>query len=356
MPKISGKRQAKLAARAVKNLITGRPVTVSFEVTFNCNADCEHCNWSRNLKIDEPSLPPETWGNLLTDIRPVVAQISGGEPLLRRDIYDIISEMRRRDPLAVFVLTTNAQILNEERYERLRACGIDEFSISLDYPDERHNEYRSLKNNFEKLSKLIPQLAAKGNGDIVMGCVVQSKNFRDLPRIAEVVREWGVKVNFSIYTHLRTGREYLTINPNGQLTELQSVVDRLIEMQANGYPIATSPYSMQKIVDFYRTRSQPNCKAGRRFFIVNPWGKLAPCGIIQGQFANQKELIEGFCKDNECDMCYTAIRANCEKSPYRMIADAMRVMRVKQTANGTLSSTNGVPVEREKEPVSVDAV
>ena len=356
MPRLSSKRQMKLAARAVRNLTTGRPVTVSFEVTFNCNADCEHCNWSRNLKIDEPSLPPETWGDLVADIQPVVAQISGGEPLLRRDIFDIVSEMRRRDPLAVFVLTTNAQILNEDRYERLRDSGIDEFSISLDYPDERHNEYRSLNNSFQKLSKLIPQLTAKGNDDIVMACVVQSQNFRDLPRIAEVVRDWGAKVNFSIYTHLRTGREYLTINPNGELTELQGIVDRLIEMQAEGYPIATSPYSLQKIVDFYRTRSQPNCKAGRRFFIVNPWGKLAPCGIIHGEFANQQELIDGFARDNKCEMCYTAIRANCEKSPYRMIADAMRIMRLRRPANGRSVPSSETPRQEQKEEPVLDTV
>ena len=125
---------------------------MSFEVTFNCNADCQHCNWSRHLKIEEPCLPRETWGDLLAEFRPVVAQVSGGEPLLRRDIYDIVSEMRRRDPLAVFVLTTNAQVLNEERYERLHACGVDELSISLDYPDDRHNEYRSLRRSFERLA------------------------------------------------------------------------------------------------------------------------------------------------------------------------------------------------------------
>lgn len=356
MPRLSTQRQMMLSARGIRNILRGRPVSVSFEVTFNCNADCEHCNWGRSLKIDEPTLPPEVWGNLLADMKPVIAQVSGGEPLLRRDIYDIISEMRRRDPLAVFVLTTNAQILNEERYDRLRACGIDEFSISLDYPDERHNEYRSLNNSFQKLSQLIPRLAARDNQDILLACVVQSQNFRDLPRIAQVARDWGVAVNFSIYTHLRTGREYLTIDPDGQLTELQDVVDRLIEMQAEGYPIATSPYSLQKIVDFYRTRSQPGCKAGHRFFIVNPWGRLAPCGIIQGDFANQRDLIENFSRENKCDMCYTSLRAGSEKTPYRMIADALLMMRVRKRSNGVQSRGRKTPVESEREAVPVESM
>lgn len=327
MPNISAARQVHLATRGLKNIVAGRPVTVSFEITFNCNADCTHCNWSRDIRIDEPSLGPGIWGDLLAEFKPVVAQISGGEPLLRRDVYDIISEMRRRDRHAAFVLTTNAQILNEDRYERLRDCGIDEFSISLDYPDSRHNEYRSLSNSFEKMARLVPRLAARGNDDIVLACVVQSDNFRDLPRLAERARDWGVCINFSTYTHLRTGRDYLSIGPNGQLSELRVIVERLIDMQSDGYPIVTAPYSLHKMIEFFETRSQPGCQAGRRFFIVNPWGKLAPCGMIQGRFENQRDLVEGFSATNECDMCYTSLRAGCEKTIFRMIVDAMRLLR-----------------------------
>jgi len=325
MPKLSTARKLRIAARAAKNIAIGRPITVSFEITFNCNANCKHCNWGEYVK--EPRLGPEIWGDRIAELKPVVAQISGGEPLLRKDLYDIITEMHRRDPLAVIVLTTNVQLMNEERYARLREVGVDEFSFSLDYPDERHDEYRQLKENFKHISELVPKLAAHGNQDIVMACVVQSDNFRELPRVAELAKDWGVCVNFSIYTHLRTGNEGLSISPDGQLDALRGVVDRLIEMQNNGYPIATSEYSLRKMLDFYAARSQPDCKAGRRFFIINPWGKLAPCGIIHGEFDSQAELMEKFTKSNTCEMCYTAIRANSEKSPYRMIADALRIVR-----------------------------
>jgi MoaA/NifB/PqqE/SkfB family radical SAM enzyme len=325
MPKLKTSRKIKVAARAAKNMMIGRPITVSFEVTFNCNANCRHCNWGEYVK--EPRLGPEVWGNRLAELKPVVAQISGGEPLLRKDLYDIIAEMRRRDPLAVFVLTTNVQIMNEERYARLREVGVDEFSFSLDYPDERHNDFRQLKDNFQHIRELVPKLAAQGNQDIVLACVVQSDNFRELPQIAQLAKDWGVCVNFSIYTHLRSGIEELTISPDGQLDELRVVIDRLIKMQDDGYPIATSPFSLNKIIEFYKTRSQPNCQAGRKFFIINPWGKLAPCGIIHAEYDSQDELMEKFTKGNRCDMCYTAIRANCEKSPSRMIADALRIVR-----------------------------
>jgi MoaA/NifB/PqqE/SkfB family radical SAM enzyme len=325
MPNLSAARKLRVAARAARNVAVGRPITVSFEITFNCNAHCKHCNWGDY--VHEPRLGPDVWGQRLAELQPVVAQISGGEPLLRKDVYDIIAEMRRRDQVAVVVLTTNVQLMTEEKYLRFREAGVDEFSFSLDYPDERHNEYRRLKNNFEHIRELVPRLSARGNRDIVLACVVQSDNFHDLPRIAELAKAWGVWVNFSIYTHLRTGKKELSISPDGQLAELRSVVGHLVRMQRDGYPIATSAYSLRRMLEFYATTSQPNCQAGRRFFIINPWGKLAPCGIIQGEFTSQDELLEKFTKRNTCEMCYTAIRANSEKSPYRMIVDALRVVR-----------------------------
>lgn len=328
MPRLTTARKLKVAARTARNMVVGRPITASFEITFNCNARCKHCNWGHY--VEEPRLGPKVWGDLVAEIQSAVVQISGGEPLLRKDVYDIVAEMRRRDPWGVFVFTTNVQLMDEEKYVRLREAGVDEFSFSLDYPDERHNEFRRLKKNFEYISELVPKLALYGNEDIVLACVVQSDNYRDLPRIAELAKEWGVCVNFSVYTHLRSGNEALLFSQDGKLEALRAVVDRLIEMQKNGYPIVTSSYSLRKMLAFYSTNAVPNCKAGRRFLIVNPWGKLAPCGVIQGRHNSQKELVEAFGRNNTCEQCYTAIRANCEKSPYRMIVDALRLVRTRQ--------------------------
>lgn len=324
MPKLNTSRKLAIAARTAKNIVVGRPITASFEITFNCNADCKHCNWGPYVK--EPRLGPGVWADRLVELKPTVVQISGGEPLLRKDVYDIIAEMRRHDQLAVFVLTTNAQLLNEEKYLKLRKAGIEEFSISLDYPDERHNEFRKLKKNFEHLRELIPRLAAYGNRDIVLACVVQSENYRDLPRVAELAKQWGVEINFSIYNHLRTGNRELSIKPGGALDELRTIFDQLLEMQHDGYPIVTSEYSLRKILEFCGGGGQPNCQAGRRLLIINPWAALAPCGMFQERFTTQKEMIEKFTKHNECSACYTSSRANSEKSPWRMLIDAMRIV------------------------------
>lgn len=325
MSGLSSGRKAGIAARTAKNILLGRPITVSFEVTYNCNARCEHCDLGDYVK--EPRLGPEAFARWVTELRPVVAQISGGEPLLRKDLVDIVRAMRERDSLAVFVLTTNVQLLNEEKYVKLREAGVDQFSFSLDYPDERHNEFRHLKKNFEHIRDLSQKLAPLGNHDIILACVVQSDNFRDLPRMAELAKEWGVAVNFSTYNALRTGKTHYLFNTKELLEELSEVVDRLVSMQNNGHPILTSEWTLRQMIEFFETGKQSACKAGKRFMIVGPWAKLTPCGMHRETYESQSELVQKFVVNNLCDRCFTAIRANSEKSPYRLLVDALRVVR-----------------------------
>ena len=328
MPKLNAGRQAQIVARTIKNMAIGKPITVSFEVTYNCNADCKHCDLGLYNKIDEPKLGPEVFAAHIARLRPAVAQISGGEPLIRRDIFDIIRAMREKDPVAVFVITTNVQILNEERYFKLREAGVDQFSWSFDYPDERHNEFRKLHKNFEHIRELAPKLAKHGNSDILLACVVQSDNFRDLPRIAEVAAEWGVGVNYSTYNCMRTGDESYLFKDKDKLDELRKVVDKLVRMQSEGYPIMTSEWTLREMIKFFESGKKENCRAGERFLIVNPWGKLTPCGMFRERYDSQEDLKRRFSAHNQCDKCFTAIRANSEKTAYRMMSDALRVVRL----------------------------
>lgn len=330
MPQLSTSRKVKIAARTLKNIITGKPITVSFEVTYNCQADCKHCDLGKGRHFDEERLSPEHFAKWVTELRPAVCQISGGEPLLRKDIYDIIEAMRKRDATSVFVITTNVQILNEERYLKLREAGVDQFSLSLDYPDERQNEFRALKNNFEHMSELLPKLAGYGNNDLILACVVQSDNFLELPKIAELAKKWGVAVNFSTYNHLRTGNTDMLVNTNGNLSDLNTVVDKLVMMQSDGYPILTSEWTMRRMIRFFQRGKAPRCRAGTRFMIVNPQAVLTPCGMFRDTYESRQELIDKFARKNKCEACFTAIRANSEKSPYRLLVDALGAVRRQQ--------------------------
>jgi len=119
MSRLSKTRQLALGLRGVKNFFGKKPLCVSFEITYSCNARCQHCHLGGMIK-DEKRASPE----------PVVAQISGGEPLLRKDLKDIIQAIYRPQRPPYIVITTNAALLDEKKYRELREAGVDEFSLS----------------------------------------------------------------------------------------------------------------------------------------------------------------------------------------------------------------------------------
>jgi MoaA/NifB/PqqE/SkfB family radical SAM enzyme len=272
---------------------------------------------------DEDRAPPDTFGEWARKLRPVVAQISGGEPLLRTDVYDVVRAIRVPDKPPFVVLTTNAHLLTPDTYYRLRAAGVDEFSVSLDYPDERHDEFRNIPGLFKWIETLIQALKAGDDKAITLSCVVQRDNFRDLPRIAALSQEWGVQINFSTYTWLRTDdKDYLITRED--LDEFRDIVRQLLAYRKTNKNFFASPYVFNRMIRFFEEGSIPNCLAGRRFLIVNPSGMLSPCGVIFKYYKTFEEMNDDFVRTNNCGDCNTSMRANCEKPARYLIKDNLR--------------------------------
>lgn len=108
----------KLITRGIHGYITNRPIVVSYEVTLSCNCNCRHCDLGGVIK-DEKQIKPEEYRDLTQRLKPLVAQISGGEPLLRKDIAAIVKAIKQAGAQYV-ILVTNGVLLNESSYLQLR--------------------------------------------------------------------------------------------------------------------------------------------------------------------------------------------------------------------------------------------
>ncbi len=311
-------RSFHLARRGLVNYITRRPFCVSFEITRNCNARCKHCHLGPPLS--EHQITPDQIGRICRELRPVLAQVSGGEPLLHKDVEDIIRAIRNpgHDPL-IFV-TTNGSLLTPERFRRLVEAGVDEYSLSLDYPDERHDDFRKIPGLFQRIKRLIESLDKEELKRITLACVVQSDNFRDLPKIAELARTWGVRVNFSGYTRLRTqNTDYLI--EGDKLDEFRVIVEDLRAFRRRHNTIRTSDYVFDNMIKFFREGRIRNCRAGERLLVVNPDGTLSPCGLLVRDYPTLDAIQREFTTSNGCDLCYTSSRANSERPVWYLVKD-----------------------------------
>jgi MoaA/NifB/PqqE/SkfB family radical SAM enzyme len=308
-----------MVRRGAANYLQWRPYCASFELTHNCNARCRHCH--RGNPVEEQRATPRQLLDICRQLRPLVAIMSGGEPLLRRDILEIVRTFKREcAPLRVF-LNTNAALLTKERLGQLGEAGIDEILISLDYPDRRHDEYRAIPGLFRHIESLIVELDAASRERIVLTCVLQSDNYREAVDIARLARKWGVHINYSAYTWLRTNDRALMIPP-GQIEEFRETMKRLSDFKRANGTVLTSDWVLEGMVRFFEGGRLGGCRAGRRSLVVNPDGTLSPCGLLVRDYASREQLIREFTRNNECGDCYTSTRGNSERPFKYLIRDS----------------------------------
>jgi len=316
-------RALSLAKRGGINLVTNRPLCVSFEITHDCNANCKHCH--RGGIVDTARATPERFGELYRELRPVVIQVSGGEPLLRSDVEEIIAALKQPDGTPYIVFVTNAALLTVEKYHRLRDIGVDVFSVSFDYPDERHDEFRAIPGLFRRIESLAKGIDSGGNKAVTLNSVVQRDNFRELVPMAEIAADWGLGINYSPYTWLRTDdRGYMI--PRDELPEFERVIRRLIDFKKRYGAVRTTDSFFYDMLAFFRNGSIPDCRAGERFLVVNPDGTLSPCGLIITDYPTWDELKDGFTRNNTCTFCHTCIRSSTENPFNNLITGAVQTL------------------------------
>jgi len=156
----------KLLNKGILNYVTSRPLIISYEVTLSCNCNCRHCDLG-GLRPDEERIGPEQYAAITALYHPPLVQISGGEPLLRTDIVDVVRAVKQASPPTYVIVVTNGVLLDADIYRRLKAAGMNQLSVSLDFPDERHDDFRRHRGLFNHLRETLPLLARLGYGDII---------------------------------------------------------------------------------------------------------------------------------------------------------------------------------------------
>lgn len=316
---ISGRLALRMLARGIRNKFEQRPLSVSFEITHYCTANCWHCNWGGPVK-GEKRLGAEDYGRICRELRPVVSHISGGEPLARGDVYDIVRAQANPGDLPWMILVTNCAALTVDKYWKLKKAGINQFSISLDFPDDRHSEFRRIPGLFEKMNRVIPEITALGNDDLSLNVCITAWNYKDVPEMVRLARRWNTKINFSVYTPLRIS-DPSGLPTDGRLKEVRDVIQEVVDMKKLGWPVYTSERVMWKYYKFLVEGGISGCQAGRRFLVINPDGQLTPCAMVWAKYTDQRDMLREFTAENSCEMCFISTRANTEKTLGELVVD-----------------------------------
>jgi MoaA/NifB/PqqE/SkfB family radical SAM enzyme len=313
--KVPLKESLRIIGRGSLNWLADRPIVVSFEVTDACTCYCKHCDHggprdqSRNLK-------PAAYRRYMEALRPCVVQVSGGEPLMRKDLVEIVRNIKGGSGIPYTILVSNWSLMTEARYRALIDAGIDQFSVSLDFPDARHDEFRGHPGLYLHLSRTVPCLAALGHDNIVLNSCITRENVNEINRLADKAREWGVNICYSAYSVRRTGCQDYFLNTAEQLAAMNRELDRVESRRDATNWIVNSPTTMQATRRYFENGGTPGCKAGQRFLVVTADGAIQPCSMQfkRYQLEDRNRMIEEFARTNTCDQCYVSIRSYLDKN------------------------------------------
>lgn len=329
MKAISKSQSFAIPLRVIKNRLRDRPVVISFEVTLSCVANCLHCD-TGGRKENEERLRPEDYRKYIKELNPAVVQLSGGEPLLREDLPQIIRSIKNGKSMPYVIVVSNGYLLNKEKYLELKSAGADRFSLSLDFPNEKHDEFRRLPGLYAHLNELVPQLASHGNNDVAMNCCITRANLPYLLQLVEKCEEWGVNISFSAYSVKRTKDPQYFISSEEDLETLRKIIEELIKIRRERRTILNPAQVLWNTYYFFKEGYIKNCSAGRRFLVIRPEGKLNPCSMYrEKRYTRQEDMIKDFSCKNDCGDCYVAIRAYSDKSIWSLAKEVIEIMKTR---------------------------
>ncbi len=273
-----------------------RPVVV-WNITGNCNLKCRHCYAAAYTASDRPELSTSQALTFIEDLAamkvPVVI-FSGGEPLMRRDIFELATAAAEAGLRPV--LSTNGTLITTEVAARLKAASFAYVGVSLDGVASTHDYFRNRDGAFDEAINGLRRGADAGLRTGVRFTLTH-RNFPDLEAVLDLVEEEGIK-RFCMYHLVYAGRGKDIVEQDVTPEESRRAVEILIARALDWYErgvkteILTADNHADGIlllkyveahnpgrVSEVRTLLEMSggCSAGRKIAAVDPAGNVCPC-------------------------------------------------------------------------------
>jgi MoaA/NifB/PqqE/SkfB family radical SAM enzyme len=283
-PALYSKPSANLLARSLYRTIQNKnlPNMMSLAVNDVCNARCEHCSFFEG--VEDPTRTIMTTEQASDAIRQAqalgisVLNFVGGEPLLRRDLPELIKAVDK--DLTTTVLFTNGSLL-AERVASLRKAGLDSVYVSIDAADpERHDRFRGTPGLFDKAVAGVRQSLRVGISTGI-SCTMTPESFEsgELDRMIKLGKELGVH-EVLVFDAMPTGR----YSGRADLIDNQGWVEAMIDAAV---PYNHDPSYPGILVWAYTSGYRAvGCSCGTSYFYVSPYGDVMSCDFNHAVFGN----------------------------------------------------------------------
>jgi radical SAM protein len=183
------------------------PFTIAWELTRACAFACRHCRAEAQPRRHPQELSIGEAFALLDDIKkfgdPILV-ITGGDPMMRRDLFDILEYATNRG-LRTSLTPTTTRLVTPQALGRVREAGVRRIAVSIDGPNaDSHDAFRGFRGSFE-MALRIARLVGEAGLSLQVNTTVSRYNLDLLDSFPDLVSELGA-VQWSVFFLVPTGR------------------------------------------------------------------------------------------------------------------------------------------------------
>jgi AdoMet-dependent heme synthase len=304
-----------------KAIALGVPLGVHLDLTWRCNERCVHCYLDHDDKGELTFAEVDALFGQLADAGVFFLTLSGGEPLLRRDLFQIVG--RARELSFNVKLKTNAILIRQQEAALLRALGVEHVQVSIySHRPEVHDAITGAPGSLARSLRAIRFLISQGL-PVTIAHVMMRHNRGEYPAVQELAQGLGAgfTVDPTITPHINGDRSLLALKIGRQ--DLRAVMrDPALVGAAADYCAPPAP------VDSDDLDAVP-CSAGHSSCYISPYGDVYPCvqfplpsGNIRRQrfidiWRNSPQLAEvRSIRIRDLPVCSTCVHAaSCTRCP-----------------------------------------
>ena len=241
------------------------PVGCSFELTWRCNLNCRFCYQYRNddneLKLNEIKRILDE----LADSGCLFLSLTGGEPLLRRDFWDIAEYAKKRH--FALTLQTNGTLINKDSLKRIKKLNFFEVHITLlGAKAQTHDWFTQSSGSFDKVIKAI-ELLRTDNIKVMLKITLMKQNFSELEGMNRIARRFGCRQFKSSVVTPRSNGDKAPYAFRMNDRQMKNFYSELFKKNPRE----------KKLYESYAGDPMLNCGAGFIGLAINPVGEVYPC-------------------------------------------------------------------------------
>lgn len=271
----------KSASIVTRSLTPGKPHHAQWLITRKCNYRCRGCNvWKEQDKRELSTAEIKKGLDILKDLGIVELVLSGGDPLLRDDIGEILDYASRLFVTSVYDNGSMAA----EKIDCLR--NVDFVAISIDSLDEGKNDYiKAVPGAWKKATEAVELLHKEGI-KVAVTPTISQKNLYEIVDMTNHFTDKGVPVWFCLYSYdtsvdskqlFRIGKA----NDEFVITDKQGMVNlcnSLIDLKKKNKKILMTTKLLEAMRSLYEEDNRTwKCQALNTFLVVDHLGRIAGC-------------------------------------------------------------------------------